>query len=117
MLFVKAAYAAIINPVVPATTQGVVDPIYAFNNALRVIISIFMLVGVIYFMWFLFMSGYHWIDSQGDPKKYELAKNEFVYGVIGIAVIFSVFAILKFVGIIFGIEGLDILQLNIPVLQ
>lgn len=108
---------AITNPLIPATSYGVQDPIYAFNNIIRVIISVFMLVGVIYFMWFLFMSGYHWIDSQGDPKKYELAKNEFVYGVIGIAVIFSVFAILKFVGIIFGIPGLDILQLTIPTLQ
>ena len=76
-----------------------------------------MLVGVVYFLWFMFMAGFHWIDSQGDPKKYEMAKNEFVYGVIGIAVVFSTFAILKLIGFMFGIPGLDKLELTWPTIK
>ena len=60
------------------------------------------------------MAGYHWIDSQGDPKKYETAKNELTYGVIGLGVIFSTFAVLKFVGMVFGIPGLETLSITWP---
>ncbi len=107
---------AINNPVVPLTQGAVADPFTATNNVLRVVISIFMIVAVIYFMWFMFMAGYHWIDSQGDPKKYETSKNEFVYGVLGLGVIFSTFAIIKIVGIIFGIPGLGDLTITWPTL-
>jgi hypothetical protein len=60
------------------------------------------------------MAGYHLISTEGDPKKLETARHQITYALIGIAVIFGVFAILKFIGYILGITGLENLQITLP---
>jgi hypothetical protein len=110
---VKPAYAVICNPVLNNCTSSTAPKTY-FNNVLSGIISIFMLVGVIYFVWHIVFAGYHLISTQGDPKSFETAKNEIVYSFIGLVVLFSVFAILKFIGTVLGIPGLNTLQIAWP---
>ena len=112
---IKPVYAAITNPILPIGQDLSGDiPYTATNKVIQTVVSVALLVAVVYFMWFMFMAGYHWIDSQGDPKKYEQAKNELTYGVIGLAVIFCTFAVLRFIGIVFGITGLSTLTLTWP---
>ena len=62
------------------------------------------------------MAGYHFINSQGDPKEIESAKDQLTNAFIGILVIFVVFALLKFVGYILGINNLENLTLSLPTL-
>ncbi|MFA6007301.1 MAG: hypothetical protein WC784_01475 [Candidatus Shapirobacteria bacterium] len=104
----------IFNPLLNNGELQAKDPALYTNNVLQAIFSIFFIVGLIYFMWHLIMAGYHMISSDGDTKKVETARNQITYALLGIIVIFSVFAILKFVGTITGITGLEDLQITWP---
>ena len=112
-IFAKPAYAIICNPVIDNCRASVAPADY-FNAVLPVIISIFFIVGILYFFWHMIFAGLHLIGSDGDPKKFESSKNEMTYSILGLFVIFSIFAILKLVGYILGIEGLDTLSIPWP---
>lgn len=113
---IKPVYAVICNSLVNPNCAAVPAPKTYFNNVIQAVITIFMIVTVIYFMWFIFMAGFHYIENNGDSKMIETAKNQLQYGLMGLVIVFSVFAILKFIGIVFGIPGLDVLQLQWPTL-
>jgi len=85
-----------------------------FNSVLQAVFSIFFIVGIIYFVWHFIMGGFHFISQEGDPKKIETAKHEFTYAILGLVVIFMVFAVLKFIGYVTGITGLDTLKIPWP---
>lgn len=111
--FIKPALAQITNPSLGDPSIGT-NPEGYVNGVIQAIISIFLLVAVIYFIWHFIMSAYHMISSNGDPKKWEEAQKSILYAFVGIILVFSVFAVLKFVGIVFGIDGLQQLQLTWP---
>lgn len=106
----------IFNPILNNGKEQVTDPTTYTNNVLSAVFSIFFIVGTIYFMWHLIMAGYHLISTEGDPKKLEVARHQITYALIGLGVIFFVFAILKFVGSILGVTGLENLQIVWPTL-
>lgn len=103
----------ICNPVLNDCTSSS-DPTGYTNNVLSTVVSLFFIVGIIYFFWHLIFAGYHLIGADGDPKKFEQAKNEMTYSVLGIFVIFSIFAIMKLVGTVLGIAGLESLTITWP---
>ncbi|MFA5895143.1 MAG: hypothetical protein WC851_05205 [Candidatus Shapirobacteria bacterium] len=111
----SAANAVICNPVLKNCTSSTAPKAYV-NNVLSVVFSIFFIVAVIYFIWHFIFAGYHLIASDGDPKKWESGKNEMVWAGVGLGVVFSVFAILKFIGLVFGIPGLSALTITWPTL-
>ena len=106
----------ITNPLINNGELQASDPTTYTNNVIQAVFSIFLLVGVIYFIWNVVMAGYHLISTEGDPKKLETAKNQLTYAVLGLFVVFIVFAILKFVGIVTGVTGLENLQITWPTL-
>ncbi|PJA51037.1 hypothetical protein CO168_01965 [Candidatus Shapirobacteria bacterium CG_4_9_14_3_um_filter_36_12] len=115
LLFARPVLAVICNPVLKNCVSST-NPTQYTNNVLSAVISLFFIVGIIYFFWHLIFAGYHLIGSDGDPKKFETAKNELTYSVLGLIVIFSIFAILKFVGVVLGIQGLKSLSIKWPTL-
>jgi len=115
LLFARPVLAVICNPVLKNCVSST-NPTQYTNNVLSAVISLFFIVGIIYFMWHIVFAGYHFIGTEGDPKKYETAKNELTYSVLGLIVIFSIFAILKFVGVVLGIQGLKSLSIKWPTL-
>jgi hypothetical protein len=110
---IKPAY-AINNPVLRNSEDQVANPTNYINNVIQTIISIFFIVAVLYFTWYFVMSAYHMISSNGDAKKLEESRNSIVNAFLGIVIVFALFAILKFVGTILGIEGLGTLKLSWP---
>lgn len=114
MNLIRPAFAQIINPVVKNSASQVADPEAYTNSVFQAIITIFFVVGIVYFLWHVLFAGYHFIGSDGDPKKFEQAKNEIMHAAVGLIAMFSIFAILKFVGFILGIEGLENLTIPIP---
>ena len=82
--------------------------------SMRALCKIFFIIGILYFAWHFIFAAYHWIAAEGDSKKITDAKNEITYAIIGLAVIFSVFAVLKVIGLALGITGLETLSLPIP---
>lgn len=105
---------AITNPVLKNSSNISGNPTGYINGVLQTVISIFFIFGLIYFIYHIVLAGYKMISSQGDPKKYEEAQHSLIYAFIGIAIIFSIFALLKIVGHIFGITGLDNLTIIWP---
>jgi hypothetical protein len=113
MFLIKPIHAAITNPVL--INQDInKNPKTYINSTLQAIISILFIFGLIYFVYHFILGGYKMISSQGDPKKYEEAQHALLYSLVGIIIIFSVFALLKVVGTIFGITGLDNLTITWP---
>ena len=109
----KPAYAIICNPALADCTSSE-NPQGYTNNVLSVVISLFFVVGILYFFWHMIFAGLHLIGSDGDPKKFEQAKNEMTYSILGLVVIFSIFAIMKLVGSVLGITGLESLSIKWP---
>ncbi|OGY10545.1 MAG: hypothetical protein A3H88_03245 [Candidatus Blackburnbacteria bacterium RIFCSPLOWO2_02_FULL_44_9] len=86
----------------------------SFDSIVTSIISLFFIVGILLFFFYFIISAYQWITSSGDPKAVEKARNGVVHSIVGLVVLFSVYAILGLFGLIFGI---DILQLDIAKLK
>ena len=105
---------AITNPVLKNSSNISSNPIAYTNSVIQTVFSIFFIFGLIYFVYHIVLAGTKMISSQGDPKKYEEAQHSLIYAFIGIAIIFSIFALLKVVGHIFGITGLDTLTISWP---
>ncbi len=114
--YVSPVHAVISNPVITNGAVQATAPETYFNSVLQAVIAIFFIVGVIYFIWHIVFAGYHLIASEGDPKRWETAKNEIVYAFVGLFAIFSIFAIIKFVGTVLGITGLSNLTITWPTL-
>jgi len=115
-LSASPAFAIITNPIISNPTVASSDPKTYFNSVLAAVISIFFIVGIIYFIWHIVFAGYHLIASEGDPKKWESSKEEIIYACIGLFAIFSIFAILKLIGKVVGIPGLETLTITWPTL-
>lgn len=114
---IKPVLAQITNPVLNNPKDITSDPENYVNTVIQAIINIFLIVGVVYFIWHLVMSAYRIIASNGDPKKYEEAQKGVLNSFIGLFICFSVFGILKFVGTVFGIAGLESLSIAWPSLN
>lgn len=114
---IKPVLAQITNPVLENSKNISTDPENYVNTVIQAIINIFLIVGVVYFVWHLVMSAYRVIASNGDPKKYEEAQKGIINSFVGIFICFSIFGILKFVGTVFGITGLEDLTLTWPSLN
>lgn len=106
--------ADITNPVLKNSEQISSDSTGYVNNVLQSVISIFMIVAVVYFIWHFVMAAYHMISSNGDPKKWEESQKAILYSLIGLLIVFSLFAILRFVGTVVGVPGLQNLKLTWP---
>jgi len=116
---IKPAYAVICNRLLDpdcSSSEQVNNPKGYFSNVVQGVFSIFMLVAVIYFIWHFLMGAFHFIDSSGDPKKLEEAQKQLTYAFVGLFIAFSVFAVLKIIGHIFGVTALEDLFLVIPTL-
>lgn len=77
-------------------------------------ISLIMLVVALVFFFMLVLGGLKWVMSGGDQKAVEAARNQITNALIGLAIVFAAWAIIKLIGIVFGI---DILNLQIKSLQ
>lgn len=116
MKLIKPIYAQIKNPLLDNSDAITADGggEEYINNGIQAIITIFLVVAVIYFVWHFVMSAYHMISSNGDPKKYEEAQKSILYSFVGILLAFSVFGLLKFAGSLFGITALETLTITWP---
>lgn len=61
----------------------------------------------------MLVGGIGWISGGGDKARLESAQKQITHSLIGLAILFSVFAIIKLVGSLFGI---DLLKITLPTL-
>jgi len=77
-------------------------------------ISLVLLIVALVFFFMLIWGGLRWVMSQGDQKNVETARNQITNALIGLAIVFAAFAIMKLIGAVFGI---DLFSFEIPSLQ
>lgn len=94
--------AQIKNPVVPKLSPP--DAANQFSGLLKLIISsLFAIGGLVFMIWFIF-GAIRWITSGGDKQKLEEARQTLTNAVVGLVILFSLFAILKLIEGVFGIQ-------------
>ena len=86
-----------------------------FGGIVSGAISLVMLVVALVFFFILIWGGLKWVMSEGDQKAVEAARNQITNALIGLAIVFAAFAIMKLIETIFGITLLG--NLSIPSFQ
>jgi len=77
-------------------------------------ISLVMLVVALVFFFILIAGGLRWVMSEGDQKAVEAARGQITNALIGLAIVFAAFAIMKLIETVFGIS---LFTLTIPTFQ
>lgn len=78
------------------------------------LIKLALVVVALVFFTMLIWGGIRWITSRGDKTEVENARNQITHALIGLAIVFVAWAIIKLINTLFGI---DIFDLKIPTLQ
>ena len=99
----------VFNPVAPRQsplnpTQG----IFQFGDLISLFIKIGFLVAFLAFFIMFILGAIRWILSSGDKHKLEPARGTIVNALIGLVLILSLFAVIKFIETMFGISILEI---------
>lgn len=102
----------IYNPALdPLIGRG--EGVSILNLFLSNFISILLIVGVVVAFIFFIIGAIQWMTAGSDKTAMESARGKIVSAVIGLVVLFAVFAIIKTIGAIFGIEQLKQLFFDI----
>lgn len=107
---------ALSNPAIPTSIgdrygAGWITASNVLQVFLRNFINLALGLGGVYFFMTVIIGGYQYITAGGDKESVQKATSRIRNGVIGVAILLSVFMIVWFVETIFGIP---ILQVNIP---
>lgn len=78
-----------------------------FGGIISGAISLVMLVVALVFFFILIWGGLKWVMSEGDQKAVEAARAQITNALIGLAIVFAAFAIMKLIETIFGIQLLS----------
>jgi len=78
-------------------------------------ISLVLIVVALVFFFILVTGGLRWVTSGGDEKKVGEARSQITNALIGLAIVFAAWAIMKLIQTIFGITILG--DLTIPKFQ
>jgi hypothetical protein len=105
----------ITNPVLPAPTGGSPEStgVTFLQNAIPKAIILGFVVGVVIFFFMLIIGAIQWIISGGDKQSVENARGRVTNAIIGLFILFMVFAILQLINTFFNVQ---ILNLTIPTL-
>jgi hypothetical protein len=95
------------NPVLNPSLQGK-SGVEFFNDLLPRVVGLSFIIGVVIFLFIMLLGGIQWISSGGDKTALEGARGKITNAVIGIIILFSLFAILKIVEDFFGINILTV---------
>lgn len=102
-----AGTGSITNPALGDNLQNLEGASF-FDRLLSTGITLFFIVGGIVFLIMLISGGVQWITAAGNKDQLEGAQKRITNALIGIVVLFSVYAIVRLVGSIFGINILTI---------
>jgi len=81
------------------------------GNLISQVINLLLTGGVVFFFLQFLIGGIKWILSSGNEEKVKAARGQIQNALIGLVIIFLAFVVVKLVGKIFGVEGLENLQL------
>ena len=70
-------------------------------------ISLIMLVVALVFFFMLVWGGLRWVTSQGEEKAVAAARAQITNALIGLAIVFAAWAIMKLIDLVFGIKIIE----------
>lgn len=119
----KIKMAAVLAPVYAAESISISPSTNEFNSLkdltvpgiISGAISLVLIVVAVVFFFILVLGGLRWVTSGGDEKKVADARNQITNALIGLAIVFAAWAIMKLIGTVFGIDVLG--NLTIPTFQ
>ncbi len=100
------ASVGITNPALGTLNQN--SGVGFFQKLLPSLIGLALVGGTIIFFFMLLIAGIQWISSGGDKAGVEAARSRITQALIGIIVLFGVFAIIRVVQNFFGISILTL---------
>ena len=74
-------------------------------------IGLVLLLVALVFFFILVIGGLKWVTSGGDEKKVGAARAQITNALIGLAIVFAAWAIMKLIGTVFGIDILGDIQI------
>ncbi len=98
---------AITNPLLKETLQKK-SGVGFFQSFIPNLVTLGLIIGVLFFLFILIIGAIQWISSGGDKNALEEAKKKITNAIIGIIILFSVFALLKVIENFFGISILTL---------
>lgn len=120
----KLSMFSLITPVLAATDKVILQPesgsqFFNLTNLtvqgmISGAISLVMLVVALVFFFMLVLGGLKWVMSGGDQKAVEAARNQITNALIGLAIVFAAWAIMKLIGIVFGVDIFGAGGISIP---
>lgn len=119
----KIQMAALLAPIYAADSINIKPSTNEFNSLENLTvsgiisgaISLVLIVVAIIFFFTLVLGGLRWVTSGGDEKKVADARAQITNALIGLAIVFAAWAIMKLIGTVFGIDILG--NLTIPTFQ
>lgn len=87
------------------------------NGIISGAIGLLMLAVALIFFFILILGGIKWVTSEGDEKKVGAARAQITNGLIGLAIVFASWAIMKLIETVFGISIIGSGGLVIPTFQ
>jgi hypothetical protein len=84
-----------------------------FQSFIPNLISLAFILGVIIFFFILIIGAIQWISSGGDKQAVENARGKVTNAIIGLVILFTVYAIIQLINIFFGVK---LLELTLPTL-
>ena len=98
---------AITNPLLKENLQKK-SGVGFFQSFIPNLVTLGLIIGVLFFLFILIIGAIQWISSGGDKNALEEAKKKITNAIIGIIILFSVFALLKVIENFFGISILTL---------
>ena len=103
---------SIYNPILPVRLQEI-SGVDFFQKALNVAVSWGFIIGGLVFFFIFVMGAIRWITAGGDKAASESAHKTITNAIVGLIILFSIFAIINLIEVIFGI---NILKFPFPTL-
>ena len=106
----------ITNPILPAPATGTSGNagVTFLQKAIPAAISLGFIIGAVVFFFMLIIGAIQWISSGGDKQAVETARGRISNALIGLIILFMVFAILQLISVFFNVQ---ILNLTLPTLS
>lgn len=105
--------AQISNPVLPDFLGGGANPDYntgtnVIGGIIGAIVGVILILAFIIALFYLLTGALSWITSGGDKGKLENARNKIIHAIMGLIVVFTIWAIMLLVGPFVGLTFPDL---------
>ncbi len=96
------------NPLIPVNTKQGVSGIAFFQKLIPSLVIIALAIGVLIFFFNLISGAIQWISSGGDKEGVSQARKRISNALVGIVILFAIFAIAALIEYFFNIEILTL---------